>query len=201
MCSDLFSITDYSIDYPENISYHHIYIDIVIYNHIFHDRRFYPYLRWEWSPVQWKKRKNSCHMWQKKKKESFKSFTYDISTKYKPLAPSILKYHNWYWPWKVCTSWTLDAANWGMLLTGRGAESEAKSRCGGGQRGKDSDKPAARQRGGTRGKHSISFVQVLSHCLCVLFVGGLLFPIGVFCYCCLFQHLCFKELNTPPLFS
>lgn len=58
-------------------------------------------------------------------------------------------------------------------------------------RSKDSVKPAERTRGGR--EKDAAFL--LSRCFCLLFAEG---PLLVFfCYCCLFQHLCFKELNAP----
>ena len=63
-------------------------------------------------------------------KKKSKSFTYNICTKYKHLTPATLKYCNWRWSWD-----TVDTVNWGVLWTGKGIESEAKSTWRGEKRG------------------------------------------------------------------
>lgn len=76
----------------------------------------------------------------------------------------------------------LDTVNPGMLLTGN----DTRAR----ERGELKTRP--KRAGREERKNSISFVDRLPR---RLFAETLLSPVAVFC--CLFQHLCFKELNAP----
>lgn len=113
----------------------------------------------------------------------------------KPLAPSVLKYHNW-----SCNP-PVDTLNWEAACCWQGKALSVNQRVNMEVWGKDSDKPAESRRGEREENTAFLLCRFLSHCLCELFVEGLLCPFAVFCCRCLFQHLCFKELNTPALCS